>query len=130
MSHNSKISSNRSFGFVFFVVFLIIAFWNFRGNLIEIKIFPLVISLIFLVLALLKSKILTPFNKIWHLIGIGLGKFIAPIVMGIIFFFVVTPIGFLMLVLKKDILNIKFNKNVKSYWIKKAQTSTSMRKQF
>jgi len=130
MSHNSKISSNRSFGFVFFVVFLIIAFWNFRGNLIEIKIFPLVISLIFLVLALLKSKILTPFNKIWHLIGIGLGKFIAPIVMGIIFFFVVTPIGFLMLVLKKDILNIKFNKNVKSYWIKKVQTSTSMRKQF
>ena len=123
-------SSNRSFGIVFFILFLIIAFWNFKGNFSEVKTFPLIISFLFLILGLLNSKILTPINKIWYLIGIGLGKFIAPLIMGIIFFFVVTPIGLLMLILKKDVLNLKIDKNIKSYWLKKSETTTSMKKQF
>ena len=105
MKQNSKIKmgSNRSFGFVFFVVFMIIAFWSYRGEFNQIKTIPFYFSLIFLILGLMNSRLLTPLNKIWFKFGIFLGNFISPIVMAIIFFFVVTPIGILMKVFKKDI---------------------------
>ena len=82
-----KINSNRSFGLVFFVLFLIIAFWSFKGELNQIKIFPLIISFIFLVLGIINSNILTPLNKLWFKFGLFLGKIVSPIVMGVIFFF-------------------------------------------
>ena len=110
-----KISSNRNFGIVFFVVFLIIAIWPLL-NSDPIRIWFLLIAFIFLFLGIINSKILTPLNKIWFKFGIFLGNFISPIVMAIIFFFVVTPIGILMKVLKKDLINLKKN-NDKSYWI-------------
>ena len=129
MEHkNIKISSNRSFGFVFFVVFLLIAIYPILKNE-NIRIWSLIISIIFLVLGILKSKLLTPFNKIWFKFGLLLGKIISPIIMSIIFFGVVTPTAILMKLLRKDLLNLKFNNN-KTYWIEKNSSKSQMKNQF
>ena len=124
----TQISSNRSFGIVFFVVFLLIALYplTYGG---EIRIWSLIISILFLILGLLNSKILTPLNKAWFKFGIFLGKIVSPIIMGIIFFLVVSPIGFIMRILGKDVLNLKFNAN-KSYWIEKTGPKSKMKNQF
>ena len=125
---NIKIGSNKSFGIVFAVVFGLIAFWPLiKGN--DIRIWALIISIIFLVLGLVNSKILTPLNKLWFKFGIFLGNFIAPIVMGIIFFLVVTPTGIIMKLLGKDLIKLKKN-NEKSYWIEKKNIKSSMKNQF
>ena len=123
-----KISSNRSFGIVFFVVFLFIALYplSYSGQIIK---WSLVISLIFLILGLINSKILTPVNKIWFKLGIFLGNIISPIIMAIVFFLIVTPIGLIMRVLRKDLLNLKFNTK-KSYWIEKKGPKSKMKNQF
>ena len=114
---NIKIGSNKSFGIVFAAVFSLIALWPLiKGN--DIRIWALVISIIFFVLGLINSKILTLLNRLWFKVGIFLGNFIAPIVMGIIFFFVVTPTGIIMKLLGKDLIKLKKN-NEKSYWIEK-----------
>ena len=123
-----KISSNKSFGIVFFVVFLLVAFYPLT-NQTDIRIWSLIISLAFLILGLLNSKILTPLNKLWFKFGVFLGKIVSPLVMGLIFFVVVTPIAFLMRILKKDLLNLKFNNN-NSYWIKKTEPKSKMKNQF
>ena len=123
-----KIGSNKSFGIVFFTVFLIIAIWPLLNGY-EIRSWSLIISIVFLLLGTLNSKILTPLNKIWFKFGILLGNVIAPIVMGIIFFLVVTPTSIIMKILKKDLLNLKKN-NKNSYWIEKRKQNSSMKKQF
>jgi len=123
-----QISSNRSFGIVFFIVFLLIAFYPLI-NQGEIRIWSLLISLLFLILGIINSKILTPLNKVWFKFGIFLSKIISPVIMGIVFFLVVTPIAFLMRMLKKDLLNLKFNKN-SSYWIEKTDPKSTMKNQF
>ncbi len=123
-----KISSNKSFGIVFAVVFSLIALWPLlKGN--EIRLWSLIISIIFLTLGLFNSKILTPLNKLWFKLGILLGNFIAPIIMGIIFFFVVTPTGIIMKLLRKDLIKLKKN-NDESYWIEKKDIKSSMKNQF
>jgi hypothetical protein len=123
-----KISSNRSFGIVFFIVFLLIALYPLI-NQGEFRLWSLIISFIFFILGILNSKILTPLNKLWFKFGIFLGKIVSPIIMGIIFFFVVTPIGVLMRIFGKDILNLKYNNN-KSYWIEKTGPKSKMKNQF
>ena len=123
-----KIGSNRSFGIVFFTVFLIIATYPLIDNG-EIRKWSLILSLVFLILGLLNSKILYPLNKIWFKFGLLLGKLVSPLIMAIIFFLVVTPIGILMRILNKDLLNLKFNKN-KSYWIEKNEQKSKMKNQF
>ena len=123
-----KIGSNRSFGIVFFAVFLIIAIYPLI-NSGELRLWSLIISIIFLVLGLVNSKILNPLNKYWFKFGIFLGKIISPFVMNIIFFLVVTPIGLLMRLLNKDLLNLKFN-NSHSYWIEKTEPKSKMKNQF
>ena len=128
MQKNIKLPSNRNFGIVFFIVFLIIALWPIlKQN--EIRIWSLIISFIFFVLGLINSKLLTPLNKLWFKFGILLGNIIAPIVMGIVFFLVVTPTGLIMRIFRKDILKLKKN-NKDSYWIDKDNTNNSMRNQF
>ena len=124
-----KISSNRSFGLVFFTVFLIISIWPLLDNQ-DIKIWSLIVSLIFLILGILNSNLLKPFNKIWFKFGMFLGKIVSPIVMCLVFFFVVTPTSLFMKILGKDILNKKYNKNEKSYWIKRKNLKSTMRNQF
>ena len=123
-----KISSNRSFGIVFFIVLLIVSLWPLlHGN--EIRSWSLILSFVFLILGLLNSKILTPLNKAWIKLGDILGRIIAPIVMGIVFFLVVTPIGILMKVLGKDVLSLKLTKE-NSYWINRKKNIQSMKKQY
>ena len=126
--NNIKISSNRSFGIVFFVVFLLIALYPII-NSEEIRIWSLIISFIFIILGLLNSKILTPLNKLWFKFGLFLGKIVSPLIMGVIFFFVVTPIGLITRMLGKDLLNLKQNKD-KSYWIEKSGPKSKMKNQF
>jgi len=128
MDNNIKIGSNRSFGIVFFVVFILIGFYPLLndGNL---NIISILIGIIFLILGILNSRFLTPLNKIWFKFGIFLGQIISPIVMGIIFFLVVTPIAFIMRVLGKDILKLKKNTD-NSYWIKKTDLKSKMKNQF
>ena len=129
MNNNKiKIGSNKSFGIVFFIFFIIVSLYPLT-NKEEIRIWSLIISFIFLVLGLLNSKILTPLNRIWFKIGIYLGNIISPIVMGIIFFFIVTPTALIMKLLGKDLLNIKYNKN-NSYWIIKTGIKSMMKNQF
>ena len=123
-----KIGSNKSFGIVFFIVFLIIGTYPLLSQN-EVRLWSLIISIIFLILGLLNSKLLTPLNKIWFKFGILLGKIVSPLVMGLIFFFVVTPIGILMRILKKDLLNLKFNKKT-TYWIEKNDPKSKMKNQF
>ena len=123
-----KISSNRSFGIVFFIVFLLIALYPLlKDN--DLRIWSLVISFIFLILGLINSKILTPLNRLWFKFGLLLGRFISPLIMGIIFFVVVTPIGIIMRLLKKDLLNLKYNKK-ETYWIDKTGPKSKMKNQF
>ena len=123
-----KISSNRNFGIVFFVFFLIISIYPiFFGQ--EIRLWSLILSLIFLILGLTKSRILTPLNLLWFKFGILLGRIVSPIVMGLVFFFVVTPIGLIMRGLKKDLLKLKKRKS-NTYWINRDQNNTDMKNQF
>jgi hypothetical protein len=123
-----KSSSNKSFGIVFCIVFLLIGIWPILNNE-SYRFWALVISLVFLILGLTNSKLLTPFNILWFKLGILLGKIVSPVVMGIIFFFVVTPTAILMRLFKKDLLNLKYNDS-KSYWIKKDEIKSKMKNQF
>ena len=125
---NIKLPSNRSFGLLFFIVFLIISIWplSYSG---EIRVLSLVISIIFLILGLINSNILKPLNFLWMKFGIFLGKIVSPLLMAIIFFLVVTPIGLIMRLLGKDVINLKYNKS-KSYWIEKNGPKSKMRNQF
>ena len=123
-----KIGSNRSFGIVFFILFLLIALYP-MINSEGIRMWSIIVSLIFLVLGLLDSKILTPLNKIWFKLGMLLGRIISPFIMGIIFFLVVTPIGLIMRILGKDLVNLKYNNN-KTYWIEKTGPKSKMKNQF
>ena len=123
-----KIGSNKSFGIVFSIVFLLIAIYpliNSEG----LTVWSLIIAIIFLFLGLINSKILTPLNKLWFKFGILLGRIVSPIIMGIIFFLVVTPIALIMRIIGKDLLNLKFNKE-KSYWIEKNGPKSKMKNQF
>ena len=124
-----KLSSNRSFGIVFFIVFVLIAIYPLI-NEGEVRIWSLIISFLFLLLGLLNSKILTPLNKLWFRFGLFLGKIISPIIMGVIFFLVVTPIGLLMRLFGKDVINLKLNKKKNSYWIEKVGPKSKMKNQF
>ena len=121
-------SSNRSFGLVFFIFFFIIGVYPLINDQ-EVRVWSLIISVFFLLLGSINSRILTPINNLWFKFGVILGKFISPIIMIIIFFTVVTPIGLLMKLLRKDLLNLKFNKN-KSYWIEKNGIKSKMKDQF
>ena len=121
-------STNKSFGIVFFIVFLLISIYPLIKNG-ELRLWSLIVALIFLILGLLNSKILTPLNSIWFKFGLLLGKVVSPVIMGIIFFLVVTPTSFIMRILGKDLLNLKYSKN-KSYWIEKEGPKSKMKNQF
>ena len=128
VNNNTKISSNKSFGLVFFIFFLIISLWPLLDNG-EIRVWALVLSGVFIILAMLNSYLLTPLNRIWARFGFFLGSFISPIVMGILFFVIVTPTGFLMRIFSKNFMNLRKN-NDKSYWIKSNDRKSQMKDQF
>ena len=128
MKEKLKFPTNRNFGIVFFIFFLIVSLFPLFYSE-EIRIWSLSIALLFLILGLINSKILTPLNKLWFNFGLFLGKIVSPLVMGIIFYMVVTPTGLLLRLIGKDILNLKFNKK-NSYWIKKNSPKSKMKNQF
>ena len=123
-----KIGSNRSFGIIFFVVFMIIALWPLL-NSENVRIWSLIISIIFFFLGILNSNLLTPLNKLWMKFGLLLGKVISPAIMAIIFFGVVTPTGLIMRIFGKDILKLNKNNN-NSYWEDKDNSNNNMNNQF
>ena len=124
-----KISSNRNFGLIFFFVFLIVGLWPLL-NEGSSRFWSIVIAVIFLILGLLNSKLLTPLNKLWFKFGLFLGSIVSPIVMGIVFFLVITPTGFIVKIMNKDLLNNKYDNKKKSYWITRAKTKNTMKQQF
>ena len=124
----SKLPTNRNFGIVFFIVFFLIAVYPIINNE-NIRIWSLIIALIFFILGIINSNLLTPLNKVWFKFGLLLGKIISPLIMGIIFFLVVTPIGLIMRLFKKDLLNLKYNKN-STYWVEKKEPKSTMKNQF
>ena len=131
MLNKSKIqmSSNRNFGLVFFIVFLLLGFWPLINGE-EIQFWSVIISMIFLFLGIINSKLLTPLNLLWFRFGILLGSIFAPIVMMFVFFLVVTPIGFAMRIMGKDLLNKKRDKKKETYWVNREKSAGSMKRQF
>ena len=130
MQKNSKIkiNSNRSFGIVFFFVFLIVSLWPLI-NENPVRVWFSYIAIIFLILGLLNSKFLTPLNRSWLKFGELLGRVISPLVMGLVYFVILTPIGLFMRLIRKDLLGIKFSKK-NSYWIKRDKNIGTMKRQF
>ena len=129
MDHNEvKIGSNRSFGIVFSIAFLLISLYPLINGE-NLRLWSLIISIVFFVLGIINSNLLKPLNKLWFKFGLLKRKIISPIIMGMIFFVVVTPIAILMRLLRKDLLNLKFNKN-NTYWIKKSGPKSKMKNQF
>ena len=124
-----KISSNRIFGLLFFIVFLIVALWPLKYEE-GIRLWSLALSIIFFILGIFNSKLLTPLNKLWFKFGILLGSIVSPLIMGIVYFFVVTPMGVLMRILGKDLLKTSKVKSASSYWIKRDKQQSTMKKQF
>ena len=125
----SEISSNRSFGIFFFLVFIIISLWPLlNGN--QIRVWSIIIAVVFLILGLMNSQLLKPLNILWFKFGKLLGSIAAPIVMGIVFFIFITPTGFIMKIFGKDLLNKKYNNKNKSYWINREKTKSTMKQQF
>ena len=124
-----KIGSNRNFGLIFFVAFLIYGLWPIMHEE-SARPWSIIISLFFLILGSLNSGLLTPLNKLWFNFGKLLGYVVAPLVMGVIFFLVVTPIGLFMKIIGKDLLNKRYDNKKKSYWIKRDNPIGTMRRQF
>tara|TARA_Y100000034_G_scaffold106112_1_gene134580 strand:- start:605 stop:982 length:378 start_codon:yes stop_codon:yes gene_type:complete len=123
-----KISSNKSFGILFFIVFALISIWPLiQGG--SLRIWSIPIAILFLILGLIDSKLLSPLNVVWVKFGELLGRIIAPVVMAIIYFFIITPIGLFMRLIRKDLLKIK-SSNKQSYWIKREKNIGSMKRQF
>jgi hypothetical protein len=123
-----KKSSDKSFGILFFIVFLLIAIWPLFGDG-SIRYWSLVVAFIFFAIALLKQELLKPLNIAWIKFGEILGKVIAPIVMALVFFIILTPTSIIVRIFGKDLLKLKFSKD-SSYWIKREKNITSMDKQF
>ena len=128
MDKNTKLPTNKNFGIVFSLIFLIISLFPLINDG-SLRIWSLIVSTVFLFLGLINSKILTPLNKIWFRFGLLLGRIVSPVIIGVIFFFVVTPTALIMRLIGKDLLNLKFNKH-KSYWIEKTGPKSKMKNQF
>tara|TARA_B100002019_G_scaffold117887_1_gene101210 strand:- start:156 stop:536 length:381 start_codon:yes stop_codon:yes gene_type:complete len=124
-----KKSTNRSFGILFFLVFLGFGLWPLTKEMSP-KIYLIIISVIFLVLGLFNSKLLSPFNKIWIKFGELLGRIIAPLIMALVYFLILTPISLLLRSFGKDLLGLKYLKQKNSYWIKRKKEIGTMDKQF
>ena len=122
-------SSNKSFGLLFFIIFLILGLWPLKNGE-NLNFFFITVSVIFLLLGLINSKLLSPLNKLWIKFGEILGIIIAPLVMALIYFVILTPVSFIVRILGKDLLGLKFLKEKETYWIKRKKNLGPMKKQF
>jgi hypothetical protein len=119
--------NNITFGIFFFIFFIIIGFYPLISVGV-IRIWSVVLSLVFLIITIIRPNLFSFLNRLWIQFGIFLGKIISPIVMGLVFFFVVTPTGVLVRILKKDVMGLK--RGATSYWINREDKLQSMKKQF
>ena len=126
-SINIKNKDNITFGVLFFILFLIIGIYPLKSGGV-IRIWSVVLSSLFLIITIIRPNLFTFLNRLWIQFGILLGKIISPVVMGLVFFFVVTPIGILVRILKKDVMGLK--RGAPSYWINREDKVQSMKKQF
>lgn len=124
----NKLPSNKNFGIVFFIVFILITVYL-LSNKNDLFLYSLLIAFFFLISGFLNAKILNPLNKIWYKFGLTLNKILSPIILGFIFFLVITPIAIIMRALNKDLLKLKFTEK-KTYWIDKNETKSDMKNQF
>jgi hypothetical protein len=124
---NIKKKDNIVFGLIFFILFLIIGFYPLKSDGI-VRVWSVVLSLVFLIITIIRPNLFTFLNKLWIQLGILLGKIISPIVMGLVFFFLITPIGILVRIFKKDLMGLK--RGASSYWVNRKDKIQSMKKQF
>jgi len=132
VTRTSEGSSDRFFGLVFTVFFLIVAVWPLLHGK-SLRPLGFVAAGIFLTLALTVPVLLAPLNRLWTKFGLLLHRITSPIILGIMFFGVITPIGLLMRLAGKDLLRTKFDRNADSYWIKReppGPEKTSLKQQF
>ena len=122
-------SSNKSFGLLFFIVFLILGLWPLKNGE-NLNFYFITVSVIFLLLGLINSKLLSPLNKLWIKFGEILGTIIAPLVMALVYFVILTPVSFIVRISGKDLLGLKFLKEKETYWIKRKKNLGPMKKQF
>jgi len=122
-------SSNKSFGLLFFIVFLAFALWPLKSGE-SLNLYLILISIIFLILGVINSKLLSPLNNIWIKFGEILGMIIAPIVMALVYFIILTPVSLIVRIFGKDLLGLKFLKKQDTYWIERKKNLNSMKKQF
>ena len=130
--HKIQVGSPRVFGIVFCIVFLAIAKWPLtnEGN---VHLWSIIIAGLFLLLAIFIPDSLQPLNRMWFRFGLLLHKVVNPIIMGLLFFFTITPIAVIFRLIGKDPLNRNFDQKLETYWIErnpKELTSDSMKKQF
>jgi hypothetical protein len=119
--------NNITFGILFFIFFLIIGLYP-LVSVGVIRIWSVVLSLVFLIITIIRPNLFTFLNRLWIQFGVFLAKIISPIVIGLVFFFVVTPIGLLVRILKKDVMGLK--RGTSSYWINRKDKLQRMNKQF
>jgi hypothetical protein len=122
-------SSNRSFGILFFIVFLILGIWPIKNGY-NPNFYLIIISSIFLTLGVINSRILSPINKWWIKFGEFLGIIIAPVIMALVYFAILTPVSLFVRVFGKDLLGLKFSKKQKTYWVERKKKLLTMKKQF
>jgi len=130
--HEIKTSSDRSFGFVFTAVFLIIGLEPLRRSEV-IKVIPLVLAAVFLAVSLIYPRVLAPLNRLWTRFGLLIAKITNPIVLGLVYFVVLTPLAVISRLFGRDPLEIKLDRTAKSYWVilpKTVHSKDRMRQQF
>jgi hypothetical protein len=111
-------SSNRSFGLTFAIVFTIIALWPLvRGR--SARGWALIVAAAFLLAALALPRVLAPLSRLWLRLGLLLHAFISPIIMGLVFYTTVTPIGLLRRLLGQDPLRLRLDRDAVTYWIER-----------
>ena len=121
-------SSEKNFGLFFSAIFFLIGFWPLLSTS-PLRLWSIILAIVLLTVALVRPKLLKPLNYTWIKLGEILGKIIAPIIMGLVFFIILTPISFLVRASGKDLLRLKFSDN-DTYWIKREKNITTMNKQF
>jgi len=126
-----KLPSNKKFGYFFSLFFLIISSYFIYSSNHTIGIISAIVATLFLATTLLNADLLLPLNKIWMNFGVLLGMIISPIVLGVIFFGLFTPYSFIMSIIGRDELNLKYTKK-ESHWIYRSQAirQTNFKQQF
>jgi hypothetical protein len=127
LQNNISKKNNILFGKLFFIIFIIIGLYPLKSGGV-VRIWSILFSLVILIITIIRPNLFTFLNKVWIKFGILLGKIISPIVMGLVFFFVVTPIGAFVRIFNKDIMGLK--RGASSYWINREDKLQSMKKQF